>query len=82
MPPQHKRALVSIAALWVCDFGFNILAAGVVMRYQLFILIMETTFSIYFIQLLLQSNPVPNTPQHAPEINAFVPRHSSEAKYI
>lgn len=61
--PVYKGILL-IIALWLCDFGFNVLAAGVVMRYQLCIIAVEFAFSLLFTGYLLQYKP--EQPGNAP----------------
>jgi hypothetical protein len=46
----YKYCILLIAALWVCDLGFSVLSAGVVLRYQLFMMFPELAFGVYFIE--------------------------------
>jgi len=41
-----------IAGLWLIDFGFSVLSAGIVLRYQLFVMIPEMACSIYFLSYI------------------------------
>jgi hypothetical protein len=42
--------ILLVAVLWCCDFGFSIVSAGIVLRYQIFMIIMETAFGLYLIE--------------------------------
>jgi len=46
----YSHFLIIIISLWVCDLGFSVLSAGVVLRYEIFVLIMEMAIGSYFIE--------------------------------
>ena len=46
--------LLLIVGLWVCDFGFSVLSAGIVLRYQLFMMILEMAAGLYFLEYTYQ----------------------------
>jgi len=46
----YSYCLMTIIALWGCDLCFSVLSAGVVLRYEIFILIPEMTFGLHFIE--------------------------------
>lgn len=52
--PAQRIALALVGILWLVDFGFNVLAAGIVLRYQLFILCIEAAATLYCIDRLYQ----------------------------
>jgi len=39
-----------VAGLWLCDLGFSVLSAGIVLRYQIFLMVIELSFSLYFME--------------------------------
>lgn len=45
----YAYALVSIAVLWLGNFFFGMITAGGLLRYQLFITIVEFAFALYFV---------------------------------
>jgi hypothetical protein len=47
-----KHCLVLILCLWSADFVFSILSAGVVLRYQLFMFIVEISFGLYCLNIV------------------------------
>jgi len=53
--------LITIVALWGFDFCFSVLSAGVVLRYEIFILIPEMAIGLYFIEYTYRhlDKPVP-----------------------
>lgn len=42
--------------VWLCNFGFSVLAAPIVLRYQVFSLFLSITFGCLFIQFILQTH--------------------------
>lgn len=46
-------ALLVVAAFWLADLGFTLPTAGVVLRYQLFLMVVEFAFALFFIAFLL-----------------------------
>lgn len=46
----YNYCLLLIVGLWSCDFGFSVLSAGIVLRYQLFVMILEMAASLYFFE--------------------------------
>ncbi|RFM34699.1 hypothetical protein [Chitinophaga silvisoli] len=60
MSSRHRKVIIIIGLLWIFDFGFNILAAAVVLRYQIFISIIEFSFAIIFLEKITQNNLQPN----------------------
>ncbi|BAV07725.1 hypothetical protein SAMN05421788_10375 [Filimonas lacunae] len=49
--------LLTIGGLWLFDFGFSIVAAAIVLRYQLFIMVVELGFSLVFSELYFWALP-------------------------
>ena len=45
----YSNCLIMIVCLWCCDLGFSVLSAGVVLRYEIFIMVVEMVFGLYFI---------------------------------
>jgi hypothetical protein len=48
----YNYCLLVILFLWSCDLGFSLFAAAIVMRYQLFMVILELPFSLFFLEYL------------------------------
>lgn len=46
----YNYCLLVILFLWLCDFGFSLTAAAVVMRYQIFLVILEFSCSLLFLE--------------------------------
>jgi len=44
-----------IAALWCCDLAFSVLSAGIVLRYQIFVMVPELAFGLYFIEYVYRN---------------------------
>lgn len=49
---------IIVGGVWIADFMFNILAAAVVLRYQIFISIIEYSFSIIFIGRIMNDSSI------------------------
>jgi len=49
MSGPYRHCLLAIAALWLLDLGFSVFSAAIVLRYQLFIMMVEMAFGAYFI---------------------------------
>ena len=48
---RHERyTLLLLTALWLCDLGFNLTAAASVMRYEIFLLIIEFSVTVGLIE--------------------------------
>ena len=58
--PQ-KRMLWLFAALWIIQFGFTVVAAASVFRFQLFITVVEFALLAYFIEFLVNMEPSGST---------------------
>jgi hypothetical protein len=43
LPTMERNSLIVLTALWVLDLGFNLTAAATVMRYEIFLLMIEFT---------------------------------------
>ena len=48
----YNYCVLAIFFLWVCDLGFSLTAAAIVMRYQIFMVILEVAFSLFFLEFL------------------------------
>lgn len=48
----YSYAILSITGFWLCNYGFTILSAGSLLRYQLFISIIEFAFALFFIEFI------------------------------
>jgi hypothetical protein len=44
---SQLSALVALTVLWICDLGFNLTAAATVMRYEVFLLIIEFSLVLW-----------------------------------
>lgn len=55
----NLKIISLIAILWSCDLAFSILAAAIVLRYQLFSIIIETSFIPLLVELF-SKDPVKN----------------------
>lgn len=49
--------IIAIVAFWICDLFFKIAAGAIVLRHQLFLMIIEFTFALLFIDIVYRSNP-------------------------
>ncbi len=61
-----KDGLILITALWGCDLCFSLLSAAVVLRYEIFMMILEMAFGLYFIGYTYKSLDRQATPAHHP----------------
>lgn len=52
----YRYALAAIAVLWLGNFCFGMITAGGLLRYQLFITIIECSFSLFFIEFIALSD--------------------------
>lgn len=52
MQRPYAFGVLTVLALWLVDFGFNITAAAVVLRYQLFIMTVEFAFTLVIMEFL------------------------------
>jgi hypothetical protein len=50
VPKPASWCLLMISVLWCCDLGFSVLSAGVVLRYEIFVIVLEMAFGLYFIE--------------------------------
>ena len=48
----YSYAILAITGLWLCNYVFTILSAGSVLRFQLFISIVEFAFALFFIEFI------------------------------
>lgn len=48
----YSYAILAITGLWLCNYGFTILSAGSLLRYQLFICVVEFAFALFFIEFI------------------------------
>jgi len=46
----YNYCVLLIAVLWCCDLAFSVLSAGIVLRYQIFVMVPELSFGSYFIE--------------------------------
>jgi hypothetical protein len=60
----YNYCLLAIVFLWLCDFGFSLTAAAIVMRYQIFIVILEVSTSLFFLEYIYRhaDSPAPAVP--------------------
>jgi protoporphyrinogen oxidase len=49
------RSTFVIAALWVINISFSVLASPIVLRYQIFLMIVSFTFSVMFVDYLIKA---------------------------
>ncbi|SFW89968.1 hypothetical protein [Chitinophaga sancti] len=59
---QLRKSIFIIGVLWIFDFGFNIIAAAVVLRYQIFITVIEFSFAIIFLGRIINNKKSQSTP--------------------
>jgi hypothetical protein len=52
----YSYALLAIAVLWLGNFFFGIITAGGLLRYQLFITVVEFSFALFFIEFIARSD--------------------------
>jgi hypothetical protein len=50
--PFFIRSLVLVAGIWVMNFGFSVLASPIVLRYQIFPMILFLTFTLLIVETL------------------------------
>jgi len=48
----YNYCLLAIIFLWLCDLGFSLTAAAIVMRYQVFLVILEFSCSLFFLEFM------------------------------
>jgi hypothetical protein len=48
----YNHCLLVIIFLWSCDLAFSLTAAAIVMRYQIFMVILEVAFSLFFLEYI------------------------------
>lgn len=48
-------SLLVVTILWLADFAFNVTASGAVLRYQMFIMTIEFSFALIFVQYILEN---------------------------
>jgi len=58
--PQ-KNILIVISALWLTDLCFSLLSAAIVLRYEIFMMILESSMGLYLIQYTYQNIDRPET---------------------
>lgn len=49
----HVTAIYAIFAFWFCNFGFTVLSVGSVLRFQLFIIVIEVAFALLFLEYII-----------------------------
>jgi hypothetical protein len=49
---HNARIMLVVAAFWVCDLFFKVTAGAVVLRHQLFLMILEYAFALLFIEFV------------------------------
>jgi hypothetical protein len=54
------RCLYLIFLLWLVDLAFSVFSAGIVLRYQLFMVILELSFGLYFVDRIIEGNRIKN----------------------
>lgn len=64
-----KHSVLVMILLWLCDFLFSILAAVVVLRYQLFIISVELMFALSLIQLIFQKEEQGKKPAFSTKVD-------------
>ena len=54
--------VLAVAFLWLCDLGFSLSAAAVVMRYQIFMVFLEFAFALFFLEYIYRyaDKPLPD----------------------
>jgi len=48
------RIIWYFMAIWVCNFGFSVLASPIVMRYQVFPFVTTVTFLLFLLHFIIQ----------------------------
>jgi hypothetical protein len=48
----YSYPILAITGCWLCNYGFAILSAGSLLRYQLFISVVEFAFVLFFIEFI------------------------------
>jgi len=51
----YDNCVLLAAALWCCDLAFSLLSAGIVLRYQIFVMVPELAFGLYFIEFVYRN---------------------------
>lgn len=51
---QTMRIIWYFMAIWVCNFGFSVLASPIVMRYQVFPFVTTVTFLLFLLHFIIQ----------------------------
>lgn len=51
----YNYCVLLIAVLWCCDLAFSVLSAGIVLRYQIFVMVPELAFGSYFIEYVYRT---------------------------
>ncbi|HVU56035.1 MAG TPA: hypothetical protein VHD83_13315 [Puia sp.] len=52
MSRPSRLCLVLATGLWACDFCFSLVSAAIVLRYQLFVMVLELGLGLYFIEYI------------------------------
>jgi len=52
----QKAIVVVVAGFWLCDLFFKVAAGGVVLRHQMFLMILEFAFAVLFFDLISHDN--------------------------
>ncbi|MGO4288238.1 hypothetical protein [Chitinophaga sp. RAB17] len=52
--PYLKQGLILVIALWLVNFGFSVFASPIALRFQLFPIIISTSFSFLLIEFLVK----------------------------
>ncbi|WP_317505175.1 hypothetical protein [Flavitalea sp. BT771] len=62
----HKKVMkpvfnivLAVACVWICDLLFSVSAAAVVLRYQIFVMILEFAFAVQFIDYICRNDEGP-----------------------
>jgi hypothetical protein len=48
--------LLLATALWLCNAGFSIIASSIVLRYQVFVMIVQFVFGLVMVELILSDS--------------------------
>jgi len=49
--------IITVAIFWICDLFFKVSAGAIVLRHQMFLMIIEFAFALLFIDIVYRSNP-------------------------
>jgi len=54
----NRSIVLAIASLWLCDLCFSITASAIVLRYQIFLMILEFAFALVFMDFVYRTSDI------------------------